>query len=96
MYDVETHFDLHIKIPCPDEACNRISLYSGSQKDAKLSTREFYSEDIIGIWKKDQIAAVYVKIPRKLVEVKGMTLWICIGTENSCKPFDISPAESLT
>ncbi len=89
--DVGTAFELETAVTCKAEQCDSIIIYTPVPPNAGSIVPAFQVLPLSGSWKRNDVMAVRMAVPRRVVETAGTKLYACVGREGDCDQQTLLP-----
>lgn len=89
--DVGTAFELETAVTCQAEQCDSIIIYTPVPPTEGAIVPTFQVLPLSGSWKRNDVMAVRMSVPRRVVETTGTKLYACVGREGDCDQQTLLP-----
>ena len=89
--DVGNAFELETAVTCKNDLCESIVVYTPPPPEPGAIIPTFQVLGLSGNWKRDDVMALRLLVPRRIVETAGTKLYACVGRDNDCDQQTLLP-----
>ena len=82
--DVGNAFELETAVTCKAEFCDTILVFTPAPPAEGAAMPTYQAPPLTGRWQKNDVVALRLQLPRRIVEIAGTRLFACIGRDTDC------------
>ncbi len=89
--DVDNAYEIETYGQCQLAACDTVTIFTPAPPAAGAIMPTFQMAPLTGMWHRDDVIAIRILVPRRVIETAGTQLHVCAGPASECKPQVLFP-----